>query len=264
MLAQPPRFQHVGQLVVPTVVEGGGEHRRCVRPSGPAPRPPRPPLTPAWIVGRCLLRELPRKSNGERSTDADSGLRRCFRRPGRRATGLSLPAKSAERDRVPQGGHRRDAVLPRRAGAAGEKVGRARRQHGLIHTSLFAHPPLEAQQASRPKRDADHHGPEHRGVPVPADGRTGGISRHQRLRECCGSDAGELGAALAQPLERLRKRFGGSQLPRLVAVFDPAPRHRRQRGRGAARARDDAATKGQLGRQKIFDGLLTRLGDEAS
>ena len=30
------------------------------------------------------------------------------------------------------------------------------------------------------------------------------------------------------------------------------------------RQRDDAATKGQLGRQKIFDGLLTRLGDEAS
>jgi hypothetical protein len=30
------------------------------------------------------------------------------------------------------------------------------------------------------------------------------------------------------------------------------------------RRRDDAATKAQLGRQKIFDGLLTRLGDEAS
>jgi site-specific recombinase XerD len=30
------------------------------------------------------------------------------------------------------------------------------------------------------------------------------------------------------------------------------------------RQRDDAQRKGQLGRQKIFDGLLTRLGDEAS
>jgi site-specific recombinase XerD len=30
------------------------------------------------------------------------------------------------------------------------------------------------------------------------------------------------------------------------------------------RQRDDAASKGQLGRQKIFDGLLDRLGDEAS
>ena len=30
------------------------------------------------------------------------------------------------------------------------------------------------------------------------------------------------------------------------------------------RQRDDAAAKGQLGRQKIFDGLLARLDDEAS
>ncbi|MGH3502017.1 MAG: hypothetical protein ACRDQA_14210 [Nocardioidaceae bacterium] len=30
------------------------------------------------------------------------------------------------------------------------------------------------------------------------------------------------------------------------------------------RQRDDAQRKGQLGRQKIFDGLLTRLDDEAS
>ena len=30
------------------------------------------------------------------------------------------------------------------------------------------------------------------------------------------------------------------------------------------RQRDDAAAKGQVGRQKIFDGLLTRLDDEAS
>jgi len=30
------------------------------------------------------------------------------------------------------------------------------------------------------------------------------------------------------------------------------------------RQRDDAAAKGQVGRQQIFDGLLNRLGDEAS
>ena len=41
-----------------------------------------------------------------------------------------------------------------------------------------------------------------------------------------------------------------------VTTIEFRPTHQRQR--------EDAATKGQVGRQKIFDGILERLDNEAS
>nr|CAE22478.1 hypothetical protein [Streptoalloteichus tenebrarius] len=170
-------------------------------------------LLPGGASGRAISAARRRGGAG-----ATVSLRRAL---GRRPASPGGVAQGAEGDGVPQLGHRRNAVLPRGPRRAGQDVGRPRRQLQLVHPPLLADTALEPHEARRQQRHPDHGRAEHRRVAVPADGRAGRVAGDERLRQGLRPEAGQVGAAVAQPPELLGQGIGRRQPPRLVAVVEP-------------------------------------------